>query len=260
MRQIKDTLLQMENRLQSWIEGNLTRLITGTASTPGLAHKFIAAIQDELTPDQVTGYTAPHRFILKAAPDVAALYRNNALLVDELSYQIEQAGSEAGIAFSVPPSIQIVADPDTPTGELVISLDRTNETGGSTAVLPATPGLRRPNIPASAYLIVDGQQVFPLNQPVINIGRRSDNHIIIEDLRVSRTHAQIRASQGHFTLFDLDSRGGTLINGQPVQQAILKPGDVISLAGVPIVFGCDIPDPDLGKTQEYRPEMDKPDL
>lgn len=260
MRPLKDTLLQMETRLQSWIEGNLSRLVTGSEFHPGLAHQFIAAIQENITTDHLGQHIAPHRFFLKAAPDVAALYRDNVLLADELSYQVEQAGKEVGIRFLQPPSIQVIANPSASSGELVITLDLENDTGGSTAVLPATPGLRRPTVPAHAYLIVDGQLVYSLDQPVINIGRRSDNQIVIEDLRISRSHAQIRASQGHFTLFDLNSRGGTYVNGQPVQQVVLKPGDVISLAGVPLVFGCDTPEQDLGKTQEYRYDQGGMDL
>jgi len=34
-------------------------------------------------------------------------------------------------------------------------------------------------------LIVDGMQVFLIRQAVINIGRRADNHLVIDDARVS---------------------------------------------------------------------------
>jgi pSer/pThr/pTyr-binding forkhead associated (FHA) protein len=41
-------------------------------------------------------------------------------------------------------------------------------------------------------------------------------------------------------LFDLNSNGGTFVNGQRTNQSVLHPGDVISLAGVSLIFGQDL--------------------
>ncbi len=94
-------------------------------------------------------------------------------------------------------------------------------------------------VPENAFLIIGGEKVFPLNQPVVNIGRRLDNTLIVDDPRVSRNHAQLRAIKGQFVLFDLNSTGGTFVNGQRANQTVLYPGDVISLAGVALIFGQD---------------------
>ena len=46
------------------------------------------------------------------------------------------------------------------------------------------------SIPANAFLIVNGTEVFPLTQSVINIGRRTDNQLVIDDPRISAcTHS-----------------------------------------------------------------------
>jgi pSer/pThr/pTyr-binding forkhead associated (FHA) protein len=42
-------------------------------------------------------------------------------------------------------------------------------------------------------------------------------------------------------LFDLNSTGGSFVNGQRTNQSVLYPGDVISLAGVALIFGQDNP-------------------
>ncbi|MDX9865683.1 MAG: FHA domain-containing protein, partial [Anaerolineaceae bacterium] len=91
----------------------------------------------------------------------------------------------------------------------------------------------------NAFLILKDRRAIPLNQPVINLGRMLDNQIAIEDPRVSRKHAQLRIMQNHYMLIDLNSTGGTYVNGQRIHQATLKPGDVISLAGVPLIYGED---------------------
>jgi pSer/pThr/pTyr-binding forkhead associated (FHA) protein len=105
-------------------------------------------------------------------------------------------------------------------------------------------------MPENAFLIVEGVKVFPLKLPVINIGRRLDNQLVIDDPRVSRNHAQLRAIKGRFVVFDLNSTGGTFVNGQRASQTVLYPGDVISLAGVALIFGQDNPPPrpDLKET------------
>ena len=44
-------------------------------------------------------------------------------------------------------------------------------------------------------------------------------------------------------LYDLDSAGGTSINGYPVEECVLHCGDVISFAGVSVIYGEDPPTP-----------------
>jgi pSer/pThr/pTyr-binding forkhead associated (FHA) protein len=89
---------------------------------------------------------------------------------------------------------------------------------------------------------VEGSSMYSLSEPVTNIGRLPENHLVISDVRVSRRHAQIRLARTQYMIFDLDSRGGTFVNGRRITQSTLQPGDVISLAGVPLVFGVDMAD------------------
>ena len=42
---------------------------------------------------------------------------------------------------------------------------------------------------------------------------------------------------GRFVVFDLGSTGGTFVNGERIQQRALFRGDVLSLAGVELIFG-----------------------
>ncbi len=97
------------------------------------------------------------------------------------------------------------------------------------------------NLP-QAFLIVDGVKVIVIDQESLNIGRKKDNDIIIDNPHTSRHHARIRFIDKKYVLFDLDSTVGTSVNGERTQTTILKPGDVISIGGVPIIFGLGVPD------------------
>jgi pSer/pThr/pTyr-binding forkhead associated (FHA) protein len=105
-------------------------------------------------------------------------------------------------------------------------------------------------IPPNAFFVMEGGKIYPLDQAVINIGRMLDNHLVIDDPRVSRHHAQVRAVQGHFVLADLNSTGGIFVNGRRVTETIVYPNDSISLAGVILTFQQDEPPPrpDLADT------------
>jgi hypothetical protein len=87
-----------------------------------------------------------------------------------------------------------------------------------------------------AFLIIEGGRHVPLDKPVITIGRRSDNDIIVDATAVSRQHAQIRWRFGRFVLYDTSSRGRTKVNGVRVKEQVLQSGDVVALSDVLIVY------------------------
>jgi len=68
---------------------------------------------------------------------------------------------------------------------------------------------------------------LPMGQTVV--GRGQDADLILEESSVSRRHALFTLSGGQLVMRDLGSANGSLVNGQRVQEAQLRPGDVISL-------------------------------
>src|SRR5512133_3024136 len=82
-------------------------------------------------------------------------------------------------------------------------MDNTHEGPISDDAAPVDPV----RIPEDAFVIVDGVKVIPLTQPLVRIGRRLENNLVLDDPRVSRTHAELRAINGRYVLFDLNSTG-----------------------------------------------------
>jgi len=106
-----------------------------------------------------------------------------------------------------------------------------------------------------AFLIIGGTKIFPIELQIIRIGRQFDNDLVLEYPQVSRKHAELRFSDGCFEIVDLNSTGGTFVNGVKVKNQILNKGDVISLVNLHLVFGQDEL-PDSSQTSQYRKPQD----
>jgi transcriptional regulator with GAF, ATPase, and Fis domain len=79
-------------------------------------------------------------------------------------------------------------------------------------------------------------QTFPVNEPELSIGREASNQISIRDNALSRRHCLIRKQGSHFTIRDLGSYNGTLVNGVPIQEHMLEEGDRISVGNSLFAF------------------------
>lgn len=66
----------------------------------------------------------------------------------------------------------------------------------------------------------------------LTIGRDEACDIVIRDRQVSRFHAEVRKDDaGHFLLADLESKNGTVVNGEPLCGELrLKDGDEFKIA------------------------------
>jgi Nif-specific regulatory protein len=79
---------------------------------------------------------------------------------------------------------------------------------------------------------------FPL-AGVLSIGRNSTNSICLDDASVSPDHCRISCENERFLLTDMDSDSGTFVNGIPVKQRVLSPGDEIAVGNSLFLFEVD---------------------
>lgn len=68
------------------------------------------------------------------------------------------------------------------------------------------------------------------------IGRHANNTVVLDSVKVSRSHAEIDATQGAAVLVDLGSSNGTRVNGCKVRWQVLKHRDLIALGDVALRF------------------------
>jgi hypothetical protein len=248
MGSLRNTLALLEARLQTLIEGSAARLFASEDLQEELGARLTEALHAGVKQQPDGVMLAPNLFVVSVHPSQTELVEPDARLLDVLAQTVREAAEAGNLVLLSPPVMRVVTDlnvaPRQVQVKAQISIDNLAET--SDMIVDAAPNA--PTVPLNAFLIVDGMRIFQLDQPVVNIGRRPDNTLVIEDARVSRVHAQLRAIKSRYVIFDLDSMGGTFVNDQPVHQSLLYPGDVISLAGVPLVFGQD--ESRLGETQK----------
>lgn len=78
---------------------------------------------------------------------------------------------------------------------------------------------------------------FPLTKDRILMGRALSSDIAIEDLNVSRTHAEIRHEAATaWSIADLGSTNGTLVNGRHIASVMLQEGDRVTVGTTTFLF------------------------
>ena len=254
---MKLKLDQLEVKLQSLVEGQLAGILPGLRVEDRVIQRLAGALKQNIIEQKDEGAIAPNVFTLIVAPDTSPIWKEQRT-IEALKSIITTAGKEVGLKFTAQPTITITTDENFSADDIGVvashKLEPVADTQGMENPTPASATEAGETIPENAFLIIEGVKVHPLTESVVNIGRRLENQLVIDDPRVSRNHAQLRSIKGRYVLFDLNSTGGTFVNGQRTSQTVLYPGDVISLAGVALIFGQDNPPlrPDLAETSPYE--------
>ncbi|MGA9872503.1 MAG: FHA domain-containing protein [Rhodococcus sp. (in: high G+C Gram-positive bacteria)] len=77
---------------------------------------------------------------------------------------------------------------------------------------------------------------FLLDQPTTSAGRHPDSDIFLDDVTVSRRHAEFRQDEDEFQVVDVGSLNGTYVNREPVDSAVLANGDEVQIGKFRLVF------------------------
>lgn len=118
------------------------------------------------------------------------------------------------------PTIQLALDTaGGPPEEISIDLDDLPEDG----VLAVRAG---PNAGST----------FAIDKDVITAGRHPDSDVFLDDVTVSRRHAEVRRERGRLSVRDVGSLNGTYLNRERIEQGDLHDGDVIQVGKFKLVF------------------------
>jgi pSer/pThr/pTyr-binding forkhead associated (FHA) protein len=95
------------------------------------------------------------------------------------------------------------------------------------------------NLDAAMLIIHRGPnrgERFLLDSPETSIGRSGENDVLLDDVTVSRKHANIRRAGERFELIDLGSLNGTYVNNNSIARATLTSGDEVQFGKFHMLF------------------------
>jgi len=70
---------------------------------------------------------------------------------------------------------------------------------------------------------------FLLDKDVVTVGRHPDSDIFLDDITVSRRHAEFRRAADTFIVADVGSLNGTYVNGTRTEQQALVNADHVQI-------------------------------
>jgi len=160
---------------------------------------------------------------------------------------------EKGAAATQPPQdLRPAAPPSPPAPPKSLIVEDSYEDEPETVPLIARAGL--------AITGADGKRRhFSLSHQRITIGRsrhQSNDVLLDDDGMVSKVHAAISwAPDGRFTLYDLESTNGVVVNGSRVEEHIvLRDGDDILIGATQLKFEQEEPHTKFHPIQSHAPE------
>jgi hypothetical protein len=239
---MQDHLSRFEDRIQQIVEGGFARLFAGRLHPQELATRLARVMEDRAYPDAEGRMIAPDIYIIRLNPaDHDAVLETEPMIARSLADDLVELAQTGDMGLSGFPEVRLLADAGVEPYHVEISAQLRGVHLETTDGYP----LEMETLPApNAVILLNGDWPVPLERPIINLGRQRDNHIILDDVRVSRHHAQMRVRFGKYIIFDLGSSGGTTVNGRPIKEAALQSGDVVGLAGATFIYVEESESPD----------------
>jgi hypothetical protein len=249
-------IARFEALAERLVEGTFARLFAGQLSPLEVATHLTRAMEDyQIVSPDGTPQAPTHYWVYLHPSDCDALAIAQPALETEMAHHVADLAVQANLGLPIPPVVHVLPDPTMAIHQMRVEarwfpqetppVEKTHEIPAESEPLEPETEVRAEGIapPGRPFLILDGRRHVNLLQATISIGRALDNDIIIEDPRVSRHQAQLRRRYGRYVLYDLGSSGGTQINGYPIEECVLHAGDVISFAGIQVVYSEDPPTP-----------------
>jgi hypothetical protein len=246
----------VETTIANLVEGAFGRVFRSEVRPMELARK-LAREMDANRTVSVSRVYVPNEYSVWLSPEDRARYDGvEHEVIDELcAYLLEHARREDLILASQP-QISFHTDEQLSLGEFGIQarLVRAPADGeehdplslepqghGQTMIYSTSARVREPLQEAQhrtprALLVVGARRLLVPPRGGF-IGRSRDCEVVLEDAGISRRHAEIRPGPQGWTIEDLGSTNGVLVNGHAIRGAqLLTPGDRVELGSTEILF------------------------
>ena len=224
----------VENRLKSLIQKSALFLPWADKNVE-IMSLLIDSIQTNFI-QNTSSKNTPHAFSVKMNSSNARTWQSNPSWVHDLNEAYNAVLKEYGIKQDYSPVFNLVVKNSLADDEVLIEAEQVESSKDKTNSVRTYPKKEDACSQACPILLFGDEKEIRINTSVVTIGRRETNDIVIDDMRISRVHAQIRHVSDGYMIFDAGSTGGTFINSTRITQQLLKTGDVISLGGYRFIF------------------------
>jgi hypothetical protein len=243
--------------LQDALRASLVDITLKSVSVETLSEKLAVEIWAGIRKDTAGKKYVPDQFTLSLEPEsFAQSARSSQEIQNQLQMGLQVALTSTDLILAREPHFTLATDPTLSVGSVRViawhSRDPLNLVDEVVALVDGDTD--KP--PTGAFLIIQGKRHFRLKKHLITIGRRLDSDLVLDDQHISRKHARLLARHGKFVLIDEKSTAGTRVNGQLIDEQTLKPGDVITIAKIDLIYG-EGPEGPPDITPPYKP-TDRP--
>lgn len=232
-------IARLEAQLERLVEGAFTHLFGKKIRAHEIALQLARVMEEDAQPGSQydARLLAPDHYIIYLNPSTRSqLLSRQPALPQHLSEHLVELATSAGFRLNNTPTIELQANEELDAGTFTVRASHHKKNHSTTAVLQRVNHEPKHEAPRNPQLLLHGRQTVALNRDIITIGRSRDNHIVIDDHAVSRYHLQIRLRFGRYTLFDIQSHGGTFVNDVPIKEHGLQNGDVIRIGNSRLVY------------------------
>ena len=251
-------LRAIEQKIESLFEGVFGRAFRTNVQPVELARKLAKEMDDHRTVSVSRVYVPNEYTVYLSSGDHEqfAGYENS--LVSELEEYLGEHAKRESYALLTPPRVVLEVDADLDLGEFGIATRMVQPRQAAkrpveepeSQVEPGATMIYKPKAAAPAaaedapppeverevaVLGWDGQTMRVDRRRVL-LGRSRECDIQVEDVNVSRRHAELRQEGSTYWIVDLESTNGVEVNGKRVKRAKLSPGDTFTVGSTEISF------------------------
>ncbi len=231
--------------LESFFEGLFARGFKTGVQPVELAKRLIKEMDNHRTISIGKVYAPNEYRIALSMQDIKTVKPFESALLSDLAEYLVSHAEQQKYTLTKKPTIEIEGDESLSLGEIKIiscltAAREEAEKKDQTQLISSEEARKEGfSLGQHAYLIIQNPTetlTFPLLKKTTVLGRLHTNDIVLEDSNVSRVHAEIKLEDDHFTIYDLGSTNGTLVNDKPQKKWILQDGDVIALGETELLF------------------------
>lgn len=244
-------LRSLESKLEGLVQGAFSRAFKSKVQPVEIARKLAKEMDEHKAVSISRTYVPNSYMVYLSAGDREQFASYEQGLARELSdYLLEHARAE-GLALLTRPTVELKTDDRLRLGEFGIQAQLVDAPGALPAPVagrppaPAEPAFGHTMVyspagearklespvaaPVGRAMLVSAGRRRVLTPPRMMLGRSRDCDVVLDDPNVSRHHAELRAQDAAWVIVDLGSTNGIMVNGRPVSQASLEPGDEIAI-------------------------------